>query len=60
MFNNIGKKADTTSYEAIIQQHENTISGSLTVDASNNALSCGPVTIDANSTVTITGNWTIV
>jgi hypothetical protein len=26
----------------------------------NNALSCGPVTIDANSTVTITGNWTIV
>ena len=60
MFNHIGKKAETTSYEAIIQQHENTISGSLTVDASNNALSCGPVTIDANSTVTITGNWTIV
>jgi hypothetical protein len=46
MQNHIGKKAETTSYEAIIQQHENTISGSLT--------------IDANSTVTITGNWTIV
>ena len=60
MQKHIGKKAETTSYEAIIQQHENTISGSLTVDASNNALSCGPVTIDANSTVTITGNWTIV
>jgi len=60
MQNHIGKKAETTSYEAIIQQHENTISESLTVDASNNALSCGPVTIDANSTVTITGNWTIV
>jgi hypothetical protein len=60
MQNHIGKKAETTSYEAIIQQHENTISGSLTVDASNNALSCGDITIDANSTVTITGNWTIV
>ena len=60
MQNHIGKKAETTSYEAIIQQHENTISGSLTVDASNNALSCGAITIDANSTVTIAGNWTIV
>jgi len=60
MQNNIGKKAESTSYEAIIQQHENTISGSLTIDASNNAISCGPVTIDANSTVTVSGNWTIV
>jgi len=60
MFNNIGKKADTTSYEAIIQQHENTIVGSLTVDATNNALSCGPVTIATSTTVTVNGNWTIV
>ena len=60
MQNHIGKKAETTSYEAIIQQHENTISGSLTVDASNNDMSCGPITIDTSTTVTVNGNWTIV
>jgi len=60
MQNHIGKKAETTSYEAIIQQHENTITGSLTVDASNNALSCGPVSIASGTTVTVNGNWTIV
>jgi len=60
MQNHIGKKAETTSYEAIIQQHENTITGSLTVDASNNALSSGPVSIASGTTVTVNGNWTIV
>ena len=60
MFNNIGKKADTTSYEAIIHQHENTVVGSLTVDATNNALSCGPVTIATSTIITLSGNWTIV
>ena len=60
MFNNIGKKAEATSYEAIIQQHENTVTGSLTIDATNNALSCGPVTIASGTTVTLSGNWTIV
>ena len=60
MFNNIGKKADSTSFEAVIRQHENTITGSITIDATNNAVSCGPITIASGTTITLSGNWTIV
>lgn len=54
----IGKDATPTSYEPAIQQHENTIPGTLTIDATNNALSAGPVTI--SGTVTVNGVWVIV
>ena len=54
----LGKDATATSYEPIIRQHEQTVSTPLTIDAANNAVSAGPVTLDA--TVTVSGIWVIV
>ena len=56
----IGKDATATSYEPVIRQVENTVATSLTIDASNNAVSAGPITIGASATVTVSGVWVIV
>jgi len=56
----IGKDATATSYEPVIKQGENTVATSLTIDASNNAVSAGPITIGASATVTVSGVWVIV
>jgi len=56
----IGKKADGTSYEPVIRQVENTITNSLTIDANNNAVSPGAITIASGVTVTVSGTWVIV
>ena len=56
----IGQSGEQTNYEAIVKQHENTIQSSLEVDASNNAVSAGPITIATSSTVTVSGTWVIV
>ena len=56
----IGKQADGTSYEPVIRQVENTITNSLTIDANNNAVSPGAITIASGVTVTVSGTWVIV
>ncbi len=56
----LGKIGETTSYEAIVRQHEQTISNSLTIDSTNNAISAGVVTIGTSATVTVSGTWVIV
>ena len=56
----LGKDATATSYEPVIRQVENTVATSLTIDASNNAVSAGPITIGASATVTVSGIWVIV
>jgi|TARA_R100001015_G_scaffold7509_1_gene2929 hypothetical protein len=56
----IGKKGDDTSYEPVIRQTENTISNSLTIDATNNAVAAGPITIGSSATVTVSGVLVIV
>tara|TARA_R100001082_G_scaffold100739_1_gene69967 strand:+ start:880 stop:1065 length:186 start_codon:yes stop_codon:yes gene_type:complete len=57
---NLGKDATATSYEPVIRQVENTVATSLTIDASNNAVSPGPITIGTAATVTVSGVWVIV
>ena len=54
----IGKQGDGTSYEPVIRQVENTINNSLTIDANNNAVSPGPITL--NATVVVAGTWGVV
>jgi len=54
----LGKIGENTSYEPIVRQVENTITNSLTIDANNNAVSPGPITL--NATVTVSGTWVIV
>jgi len=56
----IGKQGDGTSYEPIIRQNENTINNSLTIDATNNAVVAGPITIASTATVTVSGTLVIV
>jgi len=56
----LGKIGENTSYEPIVRQVENTITNSLTIDASNNAVSPGPITIASGVTVTVSGTWVIV
>jgi len=56
----LGKQADGTSYEPVIRQVENTINNALTIDANNNAVSPGPITIASGVTVTVSGTWVIV
>ena len=56
----IGKQGDGTSYEPIIRQNENTINNSFTIDASNNAVVAGPITIASTATVTVSGTLVIV
>jgi len=56
----IGKQGDGTSYEPIIRQNENTINNSLTIDATNNAVVAGPITIGSTATVTVSGTLVIV
>ena len=56
----LGKIGENTSYAPIVRQVENTITNSLTVDASNNAVSPGPITIASGVTVTVSGTWVIV
>ena len=55
----LGKIGENTSYEHIVRQSENTITNSLTIDASNNAVSAGEVSI-VGCTVTVSGTWVIV
>ena len=54
----LGKIGENTSYEPIVRQSENTINNALTIDANNNAVSPGPITL--NATVTVSGTWVIV
>lgn len=56
----IGKQGDGTSYEPIIRQNENTINNSLTIDATNNAVVAGPITIASTATITVSGTLVIV
>lgn len=56
----IGKQGDGTSYEPVIRQNENTITNSFTIDASNNAVVAGPITIASTATVTVSGTLVIV
>ena len=58
----IGKDGRQTSYESIIRQNEQTVSASLTIDATNNAMSAGPITINSGVTVTVGSGetWTVV
>ena len=54
----IGQNGEQTSYEAVIQQSENTIQKSVEIDATNTAVNAGPITL--NATVTVSGVWVIV
>ena len=56
----IGKQGDGTSYEPVIRQNENTINNSFTIDASNNAVVAGPITIASTATITVSGTLVIV
>ena len=56
----IGKQGDGTSYEPVIRQVENTINNSFTIDASNNAVVAGPITIASTATITVSGTLVIV
>ena len=56
----LGKIGDGTSYEPVIRQNENTINNSFTIDASNNAVVAGPITIASTATVTVSGTLVIV
>mgnify|MGYP001229985534 CR=1 FL=1 len=55
----IGQNGEQTSYEAVIQQSENTIQQSVEIDATNTAVNAGPITI-GDATVTVSGIWVIV
>ena len=56
----IGKQGDGTSYVPVIRQNENTINNSFTIDATNNAVVAGPITIGSTATVTVSGTLVIV
>ena len=56
----IGQNGEQTSYEAVIQQSENTIQQSVEIEATNNAVNAGPITIASTATVTVSGTWVIV
>ena len=56
----IGKQGDGTSNEPVIRQNENTINNSLTIDATNNAVVAGPITIGTTATVTVSGILVVV
>jgi len=58
--NDIGKLGDGTSYESVVRQHEQTINNSFTIDATNNAVVAGPITIGSSATVTVSGVLVIV
>ena len=54
----IGKTGDQTEYVAVVRQNEIVIDAALTIDATNAAISAGPIT--QNATVTVNGYWSIV
>ena len=56
----IGQNGEQTSFEAVIQQSENTVQQSVEIDATNTAVNAGPITIGASATVTVSGVWVIV
>jgi len=56
----IGQSGEQNSFEAVIQQKENTVQQSVEIDATNTAVNAGPVTIGASATVTVSGIWVIV
>ena len=58
--NHIGKTGEQTSFEPIVRQNENEIVNTLTIDATNNAVSAGHITIETTATVTVNGYWSIV
>jgi hypothetical protein len=41
----IGKTGDQTEYAAVIRQNEQSVVSSLQIDATNNAMSAGPITM---------------
>jgi len=45
---------------SIMRTNGNTITGNITIDASTNAMSAGPITVNSNITVTVNGYWTIL
>jgi|TARA_R110002020_G_scaffold336283_11_gene551489 hypothetical protein len=56
----IGENGEQTSFEAVIQQSENTVQQSVEIFATNNCVSAGPITIGASATVLVSGVWVIV
>ena len=56
----IGESGEQTSSESVIRQHENTIVQSVTIQASNNAVTAGVVSIGTNAVVKVEGTWVIV
>ena len=45
---------------SIMRTNGNTITGNITIDASTNAMSAGPITVNSNITVTVNGYWIIL
>ena len=60
MENYTGRTGEQTSYEAVIQQQEATVTNSLTIDSTHTAVNAGPITIGSSATVTVSGTWVIV
>jgi|DEB0MinimDraft_6_1074348.scaffolds.fasta_scaffold46403_3 hypothetical protein len=58
----IGKSGDQSEYAAVIRQNEQSVVSSLQIDATNNAMSVGPISVASGVTVTIAdgGTWVIV
>ena len=50
---------EVTSFN-ILAKSENTIQQSVEIEATNNAVNAGPITIGASATVTVSGIWVIV
>ena len=45
---------------SIVRTNGQTISADITISSTTNGLSAGPITIDSNATVTVSGYWTIL
>ena len=56
----LGKSGEQTSDESVVRQNENQVVSSFTIDATNNGMSAGPVTIETTATITVNGYWSIV
>ena len=45
---------------SIVRTNGQTISADITISSTTNGLSAGPITIDSNATVTVSGYWTVL
>ena len=46
--------------DSIVRTNGQTISADITISSTTNGLSAGPITIDSNATVTVSGYWTVL